>query len=176
MHGPALLLVGLLACGEPIERTPGVEEVGSPSFLMPLTFDPSRLGEVEKVRLFVSEDSGKTWQHREDYATTAREVSFLAPRDGLYWFALQAVTKAGKQEPADVKDLTPAMKVLVRTERRAALKPRKSVAELEREAEELRQTAEELRQRNAELKVDVLRKSVEELRRKNAELESTLKK
>lgn len=117
---------------------------------MPLLLDPARQAKIKLIRLFFSEDHGKTWQHQQDYDPTDKQVTFTAPRDGLYWFTLQVVLKDGKKEPANKRDLAPSMKVLVNTERRA-LKVQKTYAELQREVEELRKTVEQLKKRIKEL-------------------------
>jgi hypothetical protein len=117
---------------------------------MPLYFAPNRQEKIERVRMFVSEDRGKTWQHQKDYKSTDEFVAFTASRDDHYWFALQVLSKDGSREPAELRDLAPAMKVYVNT-RRNALKPIKSYAELQHEVDELRRTIAELQMRIKEL-------------------------
>jgi hypothetical protein len=150
MHGLALLLLGAAVPVGPTQLEAGVEEIQSKHFLMPLRIDPARGDEIEKVRLFVSRDRGKTWKHCRDYDTTAEHVAFSAPRDGVYWFAVQTVLKDGIIDPPDLGGLAPAMKVYVNTGRRA-LKPRKSYEELEQEVAQLRKTVEELKGRIRDL-------------------------
>jgi hypothetical protein len=80
-------------------------------------------------------------------------VTFTAPEDRLYWFALQLVYKDGHSEPADVEDLQANMKVYVNTTGRT-LKVRKSSGELLQEVEELRTKVERLEQRIKELEAE----------------------
>lgn len=135
---------------QPIALASDVDQIETRRFAMPLQVDPNRRDKIERIRLFLSEDSGKTWKHCKDYKPSDEQVTFTAPRDGLYWFALQIVFKHGKSEPAEVDDLAPAMKVYVNTERRA-LKVPKSYEELQREVEDLRRTVEQLQDRIRDL-------------------------
>ncbi|HEV3257211.1 MAG TPA: hypothetical protein VG013_10050 [Gemmataceae bacterium] len=153
MHGFALVVLGLGLAADPIKLPRDVEEIQTQEFAMPLRFDPDRQGSVRQVRLYVSVDRGKTWRHEKDYKPTDKRVTFSAPRDGLYWFAVQVVLKDGKKEPAVRDNLAPAMKVFVNTERKA-LKPQKSYEELQREVEDLGKTVDKLQKRIKELESD----------------------
>src|SRR5262245_20217616 len=146
MQGLALALVGVCLAAEPIELDKDVEEMPTRDFAMPLRLAPDRKERVERIRLFVSEDRGKTWKHEKDYKPSDTEVVFSAPRDGLYWFALQVVLKDGKSEPPKLEELPAAMKVYINSQRKA-LKPKKSYEELQNEVWELRGLVEELRKR-----------------------------
>lgn len=153
MHGLALAFIGLALAGDPIELPRDVEVIQTEQFAMPLLFDAARQAKIKRIRLFVSEDQGKTWQHQQDYQPTDTQATFTAPRDGLYWFTLQVVLKDGAKEPGTERDLAPSMKVYVNTERRA-FKVQKSYAELQREVEELRKTVEQQQKRIKELESD----------------------
>jgi hypothetical protein len=153
MHGFALAFLGLALCADPVELPKDVEEIQSRQFAMPLNFDPSRQDTIQRVRLFVSEDQGKTWKHEKDYRASDKQVTFTAGRDGHYWFALQIDFKNGKSEPARIEALAPAMKVYVNTERKA-LKTQKSYEDLQREVEELRKTVEQLQKKIKELEAE----------------------
>jgi hypothetical protein len=116
MHGLALMLLTVTPSLDPAELSRDATEVQSRDFAMPLTLDPDRRDTVKEIRLFVSEDRGKTWKHEKDYKPTDKRVLFSAPRDGVYWFAVQVVSKDGKKDPAELNDLTPAQKVYVNTQ------------------------------------------------------------
>jgi hypothetical protein len=94
-----------------------VWECPTRDFAMPLYIPPCRRTTIAKVRLFVSVDGGKTWEHHQDCGPDEERFRFSAPRDGTYWFALQTVSKDGKKEPADTKGLAPLVKVRVNVER-----------------------------------------------------------
>jgi hypothetical protein len=150
MHGFALAFLGLAFAADPIELPKDVFEMDARELAFPVVCDPERRDKIARIRLYVSEDRGKTWKHHKDCKPTDELLPFTAPRDGLYWFALQVELKDGKSEPADVASLTPAMKIYVNTERKA-LKAAKSYEDLQREVEELRKTVEQLQKRIKEL-------------------------
>jgi hypothetical protein len=158
-----------------VEVEKDVVEMNVRNILIPLRFNPAKTEKLERVRLFISEDRGKTWkpesayrskmggnvstgfgprslqQEADDgYRPQDTEIKFTAPHDGLYWFALQTETKDGTKDPANVADLQPALKSYINSERKV-LKPQPSPDDLRREVEELRKAVEELKRRNAEL-------------------------
>ena len=153
MHGFALAFLGLTLAADPIELPKDTYEIPTRQFAMPLRVDPDRADQIEKIRLFVSEDRGKTWRHKKDYKLSDKKVIVTACRDGLYWFAIQEILKDGNSEPAERDDLVPAMKVYVNSKRRA-LKTQKSYEELEREVEQLRMTVEQLQKKIKQLESD----------------------
>jgi hypothetical protein len=120
---------------------------------MQLRLDPVRETKIEHVRLFVSRDQGKTWNHCGDYAPGDADTTFRATRDGLYYFALQVKFKDGTLDPVKENALIPARKVYVNTARKP-LKFQKSNQELQCEVEELKATVERLRKRIKELESD----------------------
>jgi hypothetical protein len=151
MHGFALAFLGLALSADLIELPKDVHEIRTRQFAMPLRFDPDRRAKIEKVRLFVSADQGKTWKHKKDYKPRDKQlIFFTAPRDSEFWFALQVVFKEGDSEPAEPDDLAPAMKVYVNSERKA-LKAQKSYEELQHEVEELRRTVKQLQMKIKQL-------------------------
>jgi hypothetical protein len=153
MHGSALVFLSLALATDPVELQKDVHEIQTRKFAMDLGVPADQRGKINQIRLFVSEDRGKTWKHNRDYKPNAKEAIFTAPDDGLYWFSLQVVYKDGKKEPAELDDLEPARKVYVNTERRT-LKVRKSYGELLRENEELREKVEQLQQRIKKLEAE----------------------
>jgi hypothetical protein len=133
-----------------VELPKDVYEIETRQFTLPILGKPVELANVEKVRLFVSEDQGKNWKHKNDYKPSDKRAIFSAPRDGQYWFAVQVVLKDGRREPAELEDLAPATKVYVNSERRT-LKSQKSYEELQREVEQLRGTVEQLQKKIKQL-------------------------
>ncbi len=118
MHGFALALVGFtLAAPVPqkAELPADVYEINTRDFAMPLELDAKRKEKIECVRLYTSTDQGLTWTHQQDYTPGDTKVIYTAPRDGLYWFALEVVFKDGKRDPAKLKALEASMKVYVNT-------------------------------------------------------------
>src|SRR5204863_3071072 len=129
--------LGLALAAEPIELAKDVWEIQARQLVMALRLDPDRQRKIERIRLFVSEDRGKTWKHTNDYKPTDDRVSFTATEDGQYWFALQTIFKDGTSEPLQTDDLRAQQKIYVNTDHKA-LKVQKSYEELQRELAELR--------------------------------------
>src|SRR4051794_18009725 len=103
MHGFALAFLGLSLASAPVELPKDVDEVPSREFSIPLQFKNGR-DEIKQVRLFYSEDEGKTWKHHDDYGPKEQLLPFKATKDGMVWFAVQLVLKDGTRAPADLKD------------------------------------------------------------------------
>jgi hypothetical protein len=152
MQGFVLLFLSLFVDIHPVELPRDLHEIQTQRFAMPIGVANNLHDTIEQIRLFVSEDQGKTWRHKKDYKPSDKQVLFTAPRDGIYWFALQVVLKDGSQIPDDLDDLV-ATKVCVNSERRS-LKTQKSYEELQREVEQLRRTVEELQKKIKQLELD----------------------
>jgi hypothetical protein len=102
--------------------------------------------QIAKVRLFYSEDQGKSWRLAKESAPTKDAVRFSAPRDGLYWFALQVIWKDGSKKPPALRDLLPAWKVYVRTTANGVERPA-ATGEHEPAEDNLREKVEQHRAR-----------------------------
>ncbi len=150
MYGFALAFLCPLLTVEPKQLPVDVVEIHKRQLEFPLRIYPPRKGEVECVRHFVSADQGKTWKHTKDYKTTDQAMTFMAPRDGEYWFALQVILKSGERAPSKIEALTPGLKVYVNSARKPFKKP-PSHADLQREVNELRETIRRLKQQIQEL-------------------------
>ncbi len=153
MHGFTLVFLGFIVFMDPVELYKDEHEIRTRHFALPLMYQTDKTDNIKCIKLFVSEDRGKSWKHERDYKPTADKVTFLAPDDGLYWFAVQIVFKDGKSQPDELDELEPAMKVYVNTERRA-IKVRKSYGELQREVEELQKTVEKLQKTIKKMEAD----------------------
>jgi hypothetical protein len=151
MHGFAFAFLGLTLAADPIELPKDVHEIQTRQFAMPVGFRPDLdPDKIETIRLFVSEDQGKTWKREKDFKPSDKLTDFTAPHDGLYWFAVQVVLKNGDSEPTKLDDLVPARKVYVNS-KGSALKAQKSYEELRREIKQLRMTVEQLQKRIEQL-------------------------
>lgn len=142
MNGLTLLLLSAFGAAAPYPLDPGDRpyEITTRSFAMPLRVDPSRRDEIDHVRIFVSEDEGRTWVPLARCSVGDRAVMFHSPRDGVYWFAVQTVLKGGGREPRFIAKLTASQKVCVNTRPR----PPRTVRELEQELDELRERVRRL--------------------------------
>jgi hypothetical protein len=143
-----ILLAWFTTSSLPIELDDDVHESRESSFLLPI-YPGTRGTDVLGVRLYYSEDRGKSWKLLKDLRKSG-DVEFKASRDGLYWFAGQLVTAKGSQ-PAELINLQPAMKVYVNSAKRQVKIAPKSTVRLTREVKELRETVKELSLRIKEL-------------------------
>jgi len=146
MHGVILALAALVSSYPDTD----VVVVDYRDFALPISVRPDRRDAIASIRIFVSSDQGKTWKLVRDCRPDDEEVPFMAPQDGTYWFAIQIISTKGEADPKDLRDLQPAQKVRVDTERRA-LKPQPMEEDLRREVETLRQRVAELEKRLADL-------------------------
>jgi beta-lactamase regulating signal transducer with metallopeptidase domain len=72
---------------------------------------------VREIKLFVSRDSGRTWEQTATARPDEKEFNFSAPADGTYWFTVATVDANGLQSPSDVSTSPPGLKVVVDTKR-----------------------------------------------------------
>ena len=93
-----------------------VYEISARELRIPVMVAIDRRGELKALRLYVSEDQGEEWKLSATIAPDQSAFHFVAPRDGEYWLAVQAVSKDGKTEPRNA-DLRPELKVSVRAGR-----------------------------------------------------------
>jgi hypothetical protein len=138
----------LLAClfthAEPVDRT--VYTVQQRAFRVPVKIE-SRSSEIERILLFVSADQGKTWQEAGTIGPEEESFRYLAPGDGVYWFAVQIALKNKSKEPPDVLLLEPALKVTVQTPKKPEWQ--QPLSELEEEVKQLRAEVKRLKERLA---------------------------
>jgi HEAT repeat protein len=92
-----------------------VTTINKLSFRIPILFDRGRRAQVEQLRLYVSTDRGKTWKQAGSITPDEEYFTYTAPDDGLYWFAVQVVTKNKEILPATVTAEAVSQKVLVDT-------------------------------------------------------------
>src|SRR5262245_55949175 len=127
--GTITLLGMLLTPGQ----APDVTAWNSPSMKIPIDYHPGKRGEIKELLLYVSADQGQTWQQHA-VALPERDANFTfnAPADGVYWFNMVVVDKAGRREPADVFKAAPALKVMFDTK-----KPVVTIASAQRNGEDV---------------------------------------
>jgi hypothetical protein len=142
-----VLLLAMSAAPPALMIDEDVCEIEFKGFTIPITIDPRRAKEVGRIQCFVSSDQGKTWKPCGLYKKGTTGVDFLAPRDGVYWFALQITGTDGRKEPESVAKLVPGQKVLVNSEKRAYKVSKKPVSRPPTELELLREEVKRLRER-----------------------------
>ncbi len=70
---------------------------------------------IVQVRLYVSNDQGRSWQYAANATPQEQSFRFSAPTDGFYWFAVQTVDVQGKLFPPTQDDFRPNLRVIVDT-------------------------------------------------------------
>jgi hypothetical protein len=87
-------------------------EINSREFCIPFTLKTS---DATDIRLYVSRDEGKTWHEEQSIkleASKARDFTFHASADGIYWFAIQLVKKDGALDPKKIESGRSGMQVM----------------------------------------------------------------
>ena len=97
------------------EVVDGVVHAPQRSFRIPLDLTETERSRVSAIRLYVSEDQGRTWVRHSDGPPSLETVTFRAERDGEYWFTITLVDRQGVQTPPDVRRAAPGLKVRIDT-------------------------------------------------------------
>jgi hypothetical protein len=84
------------------------------SFRIPFHVEEADRPRLREVQLWVSEDSGFTWNN-VGRTTPDRSFTFRAQRDGEYWFAARTIDTKGRLFPPADEKTGAAMKVIVDT-------------------------------------------------------------
>ena len=117
---PAILLglfvVGSTAIGQAQSEKSSTVHTNKQRFAIPFQFDAAELARLQtkEVRLYVSIDSGSTWQHVQSVDPNTRRFYVRAPKDGVYWFAVRTVGRDSREHPAGGR-IEPELKVNVDT-------------------------------------------------------------
>ncbi len=119
-----LILVLGLYYYAPVVLEQSVHEINSRRFQMPVHMDANARKACAGIRLWVSEDRGKSWKLNEEIDADGTLFKFTAARDGHYWFALQVVQKAGNFSPPKIDSHTVDQKVYVNADRRTVIHQR----------------------------------------------------
>lgn len=75
---------------------------------IPINYDLTRKARIDELRLYVSEDKGKTWRRVATAKPDAKFFSYEAPREGVFSFGLVIVGKDGRHDPTEIAQLVPA--------------------------------------------------------------------
>jgi hypothetical protein len=162
-----LIAIGLALAPLPVSLEHGVHETQSRNFDLPVLVDDEYRKMCACIRLWFSEDRGKSWKQYQEISATGTRFSFKAPRDGHYWFILQTVTTNGQAEPPNVHKAIISQKVYVNQAKRLITRQQPearlplplipkieeltTVRQLRRESEETRTVVNQLRKRMSEL-------------------------
>jgi len=115
--GTLTLLTVLCAPAQaPAPQDPQTQTVYLPKLTtsIPIDIEESRLPELRETRLHYSLD-GKAWNQLNVAGPDKRSYRFTAPKDGVYFLQIQAVSKGGDLDPANLNDVPPALKLVIDT-------------------------------------------------------------
>src|SRR5438128_1424528 len=126
--GTLTLALLVLAAGP----TPDVWPINQSTFKIPVHVDLAHRAAIKELRLFVSNDEGKTWKQTAVAAPDQEAFPFTAPSDGVYWFTVCAIDQQNNQDPADIYRVPPSQKILVDT-----TKPVVRITAAERQGEDI---------------------------------------
>jgi hypothetical protein len=91
-------------------------------FHFPVILAPEITEKVASVRLYYSDDRGRTWKLYNEYVMQKDLfIAFEAPDDGLYSFLLQTVFKDGTIEPRTSRNYVPEMWIRISTDPNMAI-------------------------------------------------------
>lgn len=111
----AAVLLALIFAVPARAQTAG-REIHTRQTLLRMPFTPSSTGQIKRVVLYVSTDSGRDWQPCSEAAPTDRFFrEYNLPGDGTYWFALQWVDNFDVRNPPSTAQLVPEVKIVVDT-------------------------------------------------------------
>src|ERR1017187_6052148 len=99
MFGTGLIFVCLAFAGPQPEMPSDLHELNARDIQIPVMVAEASRDKIERISVFVSEDQGKTWKLLKEVGPNIQNVYFHAPRDGLYYFALQTLGKDKKVYP-----------------------------------------------------------------------------
>jgi hypothetical protein len=99
----------------------GAVAVESQKLRLPFHVDPAQGPNIGELRLYDSTDKGDTWQQLS-VANVGQRAFSISVGEGLHWFAIGWVDKAGKHHP-ELSKLQPSVKVVVRSGQNATGAP-----------------------------------------------------
>src|SRR5262245_40023506 len=102
-------------------------------FQIPIRIQPERKGEVRELILFMSRDLGRTWEIYNRATPDKPGFEFFAKADGMLWFSVAVVDRAGRQDPPDVYKAPVGQKIVVDT-----VKPETRIVSAERAGDKVR--------------------------------------
>ena len=116
--------------------------------------------QVAEVHLYVSADRGKTWQLYEAITPDKQSFTFVAKKNGEYWFAPRVKKKDGTLLPGDVSELAPTQRVAVGADGdEPPTVPLRPLARPRTAAD----TADELDDELTRVELDLIRKEIKKL-------------
>jgi hypothetical protein len=101
-------------------------------FLIPITVRPDQKANLRELVLFASRDQGGTWEIVSRAQPDATTFNFTAEKDGMVYFTIAVVDRAGKMDPPDPQKALVNQKIYIDT-----TKPVVHIMAAERVADEI---------------------------------------
>ena len=101
-----------------VSQSPGdVHYTNQRNHEIPVNVQESVRADMREYLLYMSNDQGRNWQQAGNIPATKKGFNFYAPGDGIYWFQVAFVNKAGVQDPDDKTILrsAPHLKMVIDT-------------------------------------------------------------
>src|SRR5438034_3042011 len=105
-----ILMLGLFFSGTSFAQD-DAEHLAERDWQIPITLTEPIRKEAQLLTLFVSSDLGKTWKKEATAKPTDEFFKYVAPQDGVFWFSVSFVNKAGQTVPAKETELQPQLKI-----------------------------------------------------------------
>lgn len=105
-------VTGFTSLAAPLSGDDVVVEVNQHRFAIPVQVEAGD-PEVAEVRLYRSDDAGKSWRFERSVSPPVAEFAFTAEREGEYWFLVRTADRTGREAPAGPP--APELKVYVDT-------------------------------------------------------------
>lgn len=115
----ALLLVSQAATSRAQDPapTPRAKHLPSRVFSIPIDIDWNARTGIKQTKLYISSNSGTTWDLHATNAAGQTKFDVRVERDGTYAFAIQTLFNDGTSVPAGIDQLRPSQYAVVDTER-----------------------------------------------------------
>lgn len=121
MLGAGLVLASMAflwgtAPGQDLSGVPGgVLHTKARQFRVPFNLG-ANAANLSQLQLYVSTDSGRSWQSVASAPPDQGYFRFSGERDGVFWFAVQSFDKSNRPYPPNMEGATPNLKVVVDTQ------------------------------------------------------------
>jgi hypothetical protein len=100
-----------VSAGEPQQEW----HMNQTQFKIPIRIKPETHNDISELRLFCSQDEGKTWHQVGVAKPTQDGFLFTAKGDGKYWFSVAVVNQKNIQDPLDPMAAPVGQKIIVDT-------------------------------------------------------------
>ena len=122
----------MLATSVPAAPGDDVVHINQRGFQIPIRVLPERQHEVRELLLYLSRDQGKTWEIYSRATPDRKGFDFYTQTDGLFYFSIAVIDRAGQQDPKDIYRARVGQKIRIDT-----TKPAAKLATVERAGDEV---------------------------------------